>query len=99
MDLGDLTYDTFQGRTGQRFRDAETGAELELTSVEDTSALVRNVPEGHRAPFSLLFRGPGDTLLPQSVRTLAHDELGELGIFLVPVAQSPDGYEYQAVFS
>jgi hypothetical protein len=99
MDAGDLTYDTFEGRTGQRFRDAETGAELELTTVEDTTAVLKNVPDGHRAPFSLLFRGPGDTLLPQSIRTLAHDELGDLDIFLVPVAQEADGYRYQAVFS
>lgn len=99
MDVGDLTYDTFQGRTGQRFRDAETGAELELTAVEDTSAVLKHVPEGQRTPFSLLFRGPGDTLLPQSIRALAHDELGGLEIFLVPVAQDADGYRYQAVFS
>lgn len=99
MGLEDLTYDTFAGRVGQRFRDAETGAELELLTVEDTTALLRHVPEGHRTPFSLTFRGPADPLLPQSTRDLAHDELGGLGIFLVPIAKDADGYQYQAVFS
>ncbi len=99
MDLADLTYDTFAGRTGQTFRDTETGTELELTTVEDATATLRNVPEGQRAPFSLLFRGPGETLLPQSVRVLEHAELGTLEIFLVPIAQDAGGYRYEAVFS
>lgn len=97
MDLADLTYDTFAGRVGETFRDGETGAELELVSVTDATEALRNVPEGQRAPFSLVFRGP--TLLPQSIRALEHDGLGALEIFLVPIAQTPDGYEHQAVFS
>ncbi len=97
MDLADLTYDTFAGRVGETFRDGETGAELELVSVTDATEALRNVPEGQRAPFSLLFRGP--QLLPQSIRALTHDGLGALDIFLVPVAQVDGGYEYQAVFS
>ncbi|HEV2890840.1 MAG TPA: hypothetical protein VGX28_10745 [Frankiaceae bacterium] len=99
MDLADLTYDTFAGHVGETFRDGETGADLELVSVTDATEALRNVPEGQRAPFSLLFRGPATDLLPQSIRALTHDGLGALDIFLVPVAQDPDGYQYQAVFS
>jgi hypothetical protein len=99
MDLADLTYDTFAGRVGETFRDGETGAELELVSVTDATEALRHVPEGQRAPFSLLFRGPGTDLLPQSIRALTHEGLGALDIFLVPVGQDAGGYQYQAVFS
>lgn len=99
MDLADLTIDHFAPRTGETFRDAETGAELRLVSVDDITKSAGHVPEGQRTPFSLMFRGPGETLLPQSIRTLSHDGLGELGLFLVPVAQDAEGYRYQAVFT
>ena len=98
MDLTELTYDTFAGRIGEKFRDTESGAELSLAQVDDLTATARSVPEGQRAPFSLVFTGPAP-VLPQSIRALAHDDLGELGIFLVPIAGDAQGVRYQAVFS
>lgn len=99
MDLSDLTYETFRGRTGQSFRDTEAGIDLELLEVDDLTAVARNVPEGARTPFSLIFRGPAEPLVEQGIRPLEHDELGTLEIFVVPIAQESDGLRYQAVFS
>jgi hypothetical protein len=93
-----LTYDTFRPLVGQAFRDADSGVELELLSVDDLSKVSGTAPEGTRAPFSLMFRGAGE-LLPQGIRPLAHETLGDLPIFLVPVAEEADGFRYQAVFS
>lgn len=98
VDLADVTIDTFAGRVGETFTDGETGDELELVSADAISAASAPATDDGRTPFSLMFRG-GDTLVEQSIRTLAHDELGELAIFLVPVAREAGGYVYQAVFT
>lgn len=99
MDLSELTHDTFAGRVGETFRDTDAGIALDLLRVDDLTETARNVPEGQRAPFSLLFRGPDEPVLPQSIRPLEHDDLGRLDIFVVPIAQVAEGVQYQAVFS
>ena len=38
-------------------------------------------------------------LFPQQTYAMRHEALGEVGIFLVPVAQERDGFLYQAVFN
>ena len=54
---------------------------------------------GKRLPFSLVFRGPADLLLPQGIHALRHPELGELSIFLVQLDQAADGSVFEAVFT
>lgn len=49
--------------------------------------------------FSLFFHGPQQPFLPQAIYRLEHAALGEMEIFLVPVARVPDGFEYEAVFN
>lgn len=49
--------------------------------------------------FSLIFRGGPHFQLSQHIFTLEHDALGTLDIFLVPVGQAPDGFDYEAVFN
>jgi hypothetical protein len=51
-----------------------------------------------RAPFSLVFRGPLEPLLPQGIHRLEHDALGELDLFLVPIGPDEAGTRYEAVF-
>ncbi len=74
-------------------------AALAVTLVE-ASALPAH-PGAIRAPFSLLFEGPAQPLLPQAIYGLAHATLGAapLDIFLVPVARSAAGMRYEAVFN
>ena len=52
-----------------------------------------------RAPFSLLFRNTSPIMFPQKTYRMRHASIGELGIFLVPVARDRDGFLYQAVFN
>lgn len=54
-----------------------------------------------REPFSLVFRGPLEPILAQSLLRLEHSELGTLELFLVPVGPDKDnaGIVYEAVFS
>jgi hypothetical protein len=93
--LESLTYEMFAKQLNSKFSvRLENGGliELELIEVEDgrTSGQER---------FSLLFRGPLDQFLPQRIHALEHETLGQLGLFLVPVRQEPDGLLYEAIFN
>jgi hypothetical protein len=67
--------------------------------------LVAAAPNGERAPgmqrdpFRLAFLGPADPVLPQRTYRLEHAALGELDIFLVPVARDAGGTTYEAIFA
>jgi hypothetical protein len=50
-------------------------------------------------PFSILFRGPVEEILPQQIYRVEHDTIGTSEIFLVPLAPGADGALYQAVFT
>lgn len=54
-----------------------------------------------REPFSVIFLGPLEPILAQSMYRLRHSELGELDLFLVPVGPDRDnsGIQYEAIFS
>lgn len=52
-----------------------------------------------RSPFSLLFMGPPNPVLPQSIYPLEHVELGTLPLFIVPIGREEEGVLYQAIFT
>lgn len=54
---------------------------------------------GARAPFALLLRGPAEPLLPQATYRLAGERIGAQDVFVVPVAQTADATDYEAVFT
>jgi hypothetical protein len=91
--LEDFTVDTFRPLLHERFRVAPDGVpafEVELVEVTE-------IPRdpGARAPFSLVFQGGPNPPLEQRIYRVEHDELGELDIFLVPIAVD----QYEAVFT
>ena len=94
--LDDLTIDSFSGRVGERFGLENDGASHELELVECEQLGQAPVD---RVPFSLVFLGPREPILPQRIYPLANDELGIREIFLVPISQDDDGTRYQAVFT
>ncbi len=53
----------------------------------------------HQEVFTLIFHGPGQNFLPQGIHKLQHSELGEIDLFLVPVGQDAQGFQYEAVFN
>ena len=96
--LQDLTLESFKPHLNETFHISteDIGVELELTEVETLGAS----PEpGTRQAFSLVFRGPQEPFLEQSIHTLEHGTLGRLDLFMVPVGQSEGGFIYQAVFT
>lgn len=66
---------------------------------EASELQARTLEEAARVPFSLLFHHTGAILFEQKTFQLRHAELGEMPIFLVPVARDTQGYLYQAVFN
>jgi hypothetical protein len=96
-DLGALTADDFEPLIGSEFRrTADDGYETSLRLVEVNR---RERRWEDREGFALLFRDPGEICLPQGLHLLRHETLGELEIFLVPVARTDAGWEHEAVFT
>jgi uncharacterized protein DUF6916 len=103
--LESFTRDTFAGRVGEQFRlrlDEGVTLELELAVVTDLSQRSAGPPRpgaARRSPFSLLFRGPRDPVLPQRMYPLEHEGLGSFELFLVPVGRDQAGTQYEAIFT
>ncbi len=62
---------------------------LVLEEVQPFPALTH--ARGDMERFSLYFRGPGDVLLGQRIYRVEHEAMGEMDIFLVPVARDARG--------
>lgn len=92
-----LTLEHFAGHVNDMFSAVLDDSEVPFELVE-----ARALPVAHgasRPPFSLLFRNASSFLLPQQIYRMRHAALGEVGIFLVPVARDREGFLYQALFN
>ena len=92
-----LTLDHFTGHVNETFPAALNEGEVPFVLVEARGLPTRGPVS--RAPFSLLFRNTSSFLFPQQTYRMQHPALGEIGIFLVPVAREREGFLYQAVFN
>lgn len=95
-----LAAEDFAACRGETFHwDGGEPATLEAVDVDPASP----------GRFSLLFSAPGAASAEQGIYLLAHERLGELGLFLVPLgpagaapgddAAPPDRWRYEAVIS
>jgi hypothetical protein len=92
-----LTVDDFTPRVGEAFAvtgEGANGLELELVEARGLGSSFQD-----REAFALLFRGPSEPLIAQAIYRLANEQLGELDIFIVPVARTGDGADYEAIFT
>ena len=98
-----LTHDDFADRVGEEFSlTTEVAPTVVLTLVEtaEGSQVGGRGPEGQeRRQFSLVFRGPGAPVLAQATYGLAHADLGDLELFLVPIGPDGEGMRYEAAFA
>jgi hypothetical protein len=100
--LDRLTASDFEPAVGETFAlDAGETGSLEMTLLEarlhDPDGPAQH-PDGTRAPFTVLFRGPAQPLLPQRIYHVEHESVGAMEIFIVPVGQDGSGTTYEAVF-
>lgn len=97
VSLKTLTADDFSRHVNTLFTFNDGGREWRLT-LTSVSTLPSQHP-GMRKPFSLIFTGPPDIILPQHIYHLDHPSMGRLDIFIVPIGRDAEGTQYEAVFS
>ncbi len=94
-----ITYEELDACLGEAF--ALTGGQtpLELRLIEIKR--LADTPDGPagRLPFSLLFRGPLEPVMPQRIYPLHNARIGEVELFLVPVGPDAEGMCYEAVIN
>jgi hypothetical protein len=106
-----LTAEDFRAHQGTRFRltggappgGSPASVEAELAEVSEHGA---GPPGAVRAPFSVLFHGPLEPVMPQGIYRLEHEQFGTVELFIVPVGpdeprvpgQAPTAMRYEAVF-
>ncbi|HUD40846.1 MAG TPA: hypothetical protein VMR06_02495 [Dokdonella sp.] len=93
-----LTLEHFAGCVNETFSATLEDMRIEFVLVE-ARPLPTRVPDARRAPFSLLFRNTAAFLFPQQIYPMHHPRIGEVGIFIVPIAREREGFLYEAVFN
>ena len=98
--LGSLTASAFRlhlHTTFRIYRQAEEAVEVELIEVQASQDTAPSAPSGLPVQFSLVFRGPAASPLPQKTYRLEHPRMGILDLFLVPIARKADTVYYEAI--
>jgi hypothetical protein len=92
------TLESFRPAVGDAFTvGPEDGPTVELLLVEAEHKDAG--PHAPRPPFSLLFHGPAEPLMPQATYRFAHHALGAMDIFIVPLGRDEHGTTYEAFFA
>jgi hypothetical protein len=91
-----LTKENFKKNINTQFRVQIEPADAVVIELAE---LLEGVSTKSQEQFSLLFRGPLDAPFGQGMCNLEHDTMGSFVLFLVPIARSSDGMEYEAVFN
>lgn len=94
--LESLHKEAFADCVNEVFRVTRAGSadfEIKLTEVTEQFHTPR------QEAFSVVFHGPADPFMQQGSYQLRNEKLGEMELFLVPIAKDQDGYEYEAVFN
>ncbi len=99
--LTKLTSADFSPYLNQQFRiHLESPLKVDLIEVSDLGPeLSAEQAAKRRRPFSLIFRDPNKTYLPQKIYRIEHAELGTLDLFLVPIGPDEHGMCYEVVFN
>ena len=99
-DLNTVTFEDFQACLGQTFKvtlENEEGLKLELVQVKPIGVFDPEVDA--RQPFSVLFRGSFEPMLPQHLYRVDNATFGEQTLFLVPIGSDKSGMLYDATFN
>jgi hypothetical protein len=102
--LENFTLSTFTERQSKIFKlRLNSDLQLELALV-GSSTIPPACPGGSRPPgaresFSVVFLGPKEFQLPQSIYPFEHPEIGSFEMFIVPIDVTPEGFLYEAVFN
>jgi hypothetical protein len=94
------TEEEFRQHLNTSFRvQVDAPKPIELTLVDVVSRPSDASEEQGMERFSAYFSGSLEFQLPQDTYRLAHPQMGEFEVFLVAIAQEPNGYRYEAVYN
>jgi hypothetical protein len=98
--LDQLTVESFEPHVGTSFWvEFPSGGKVELRLVRAAKVMESEAAQLVRHPFSLFFIGPKSHMLQQSIYHLTHPAMDAMDIFVVPVGQAAEAYQYEAVFT
>lgn len=98
--LDQLTLETFEPHVGSSFyAEFPNGAKVELRLDQVGKVMESELARLQRQPFSLFFTGPKSFLLKQATYHITHPTVEPMDIFIVPIGQTADTYQYEAVFT
>src|SRR4051812_21609050 len=102
--LEQFTLEMFRPHVGEVFRVQVPGTDPVTMTLETVSEIPvagwrPDDAAEHRTPFSLLFQGPPNVVLPQATYGFELEALGTFEMFIVPVGRTAEGVSYEAVFS
>lgn len=96
--LDKLTHNDFEKCLNQTFQAEHESGNVALELVECGILPTARRKEAGREPFSIIFRGPRQPVLPQSIQRLK-GPMGMLEIFIVPIGPDEKGMRYEAIFT
>ncbi len=95
-----LVFEDFADKIGQTFTIGFSDAPAVVLSLAEAEPLrTRQSPVKGRLPYSLIFVGHSEQMLPQRLYWLEHATLGQIELFLVPVGKDARGFHYQSLFN
>ncbi|MHA3773189.1 DUF6916 family protein [Verrucomicrobiota bacterium sgz303538] len=98
LDAATVTITEFNACLNDDFTLREADKEYLLKLIEATP-LGHGRPNAARAPFALKFQGDPRLRAPQRIYDLSHPRLGDMSIFLVPIAVDQTGSYFEAIFN
>ena len=97
--MANLTHEEFSKHVGSKFQIPFADGDFEMTLTEVKAYMPGDNEESGMERFSVFFDGPSDQRLPQAIYRLAHQQMGELELFLVPISGDAKAIRYEAVFN
>lgn len=80
-----LNLAAFKSQLGTMFTINDETSKVRVKLVDVTNLASRKQTAAGKEGFSLLFRGPGETILEQNTYLIEHEQLGMLSFLVVPV--------------
>lgn len=97
LDLAKVQCAEFEACVNQDFEVVTSAGPLFLQLFEARPQSAQ--PGATREPFTLTFRGAPSLRLPQGICRMSNAQLGEMEIFLVPIAADQTSSTFEAVFN
>ena len=91
-----LLHEEFGRQLNQNFLVNVEGADpinLQLVEVSALTVLPR------QEMFSIVLKGPGSQVMPQSIYSLENSSMGQMDLFLVAIRKDEEAVYYEAIFN